>query len=186
MKVRRALVSVHDKTGVVDFARDLARLGVEILSTGGTAKLLRESGVPVRDISEVLVELGLPEMKHRLDRTVTYHDACHLAHAQKVTTAPRQLLSQIPGVKVVSLPESDMCCGAAGTYNLTQPAMATDLAARKLSNITATGCTTCAAGNVGCAMHIQSQADARGQALDVVHPVELIHDAVFGPSGNHS
>lgn len=139
----------------------------------------------VRDISEVLVEVGLPEMKHPVKKMVTYHDACHLAHAQKVTAAPRKLLEQIPGVKVVNLPESDICCGAAGTYNLTQPAMATDLATRKLNNISSTGCSTCAAGNVGCAMHIQSQADARGQELDVVHPVELIYDAVFGVSGNH-
>src|SRR5262245_63553184 len=72
MKVRRALVSVHDKTGLVDFARDLARLGVEILSTGGTAKLLRDSGVPVRDVSEVT---GFPEM---LDgRVKTLHPKIH-------------------------------------------------------------------------------------------------------------
>ncbi|MDB5291557.1 MAG: hypothetical protein JWL69_2798, partial [Phycisphaerales bacterium] len=86
----------------------------------------------VRDVTEVLAELGLPAMKYRVDETVTYHDACHLAHAQKVTAAPRKLLAMVPGLKLVPLPESDMCCGAAGTYNLTQPGMATQLAARKL------------------------------------------------------
>ncbi|MDB5355177.1 MAG: hypothetical protein JWN24_1630 [Phycisphaerales bacterium] len=134
----------------------------------------------VRDVTEVLAELGLPAMKYRVDETVTYHDACHLAHAQKVTAAPRKLLAMVPGLKLVPLPESDMCCGAAGTYNLTQPGMATQLAARKLGNIAATGATTCVTGNVGCAMQIRSEAVARGKALRVLHPVELLHQAVFG------
>ena len=140
----------------------------------------REFSSRVRDISEVLLELGLPEIKHPVNLTITYHDACHLAHAQKVTAAPRKLLARIPGLKLVPLAESDMCCGAAGTYNLTQPEMATDLADRKLKYIQATGAPVCATGNVGCAMHIQSQAQARGQQLQVVHPVELLHQAVFG------
>ena len=134
----------------------------------------------VRDVSEVLAELGLPEMRHPVNVTVTYHDACHLAHAQKVTAAPRKLLAAIPGLKLVPLAESDMCCGAAGTYNLTQPEMATDLAARKIGHIDRTGATLCATGNVGCAMHIQSEAAARGKTFEVVHPVELLHRAVFG------
>jgi glycolate oxidase iron-sulfur subunit len=134
----------------------------------------------VRDISEVLAEVGLPELKHPVNETVTYHDACHLAHAQKVVNQPRALLAKIPGLKLVPLPESDICCGAAGTYNLTQPQMATDLAERKLRNIATTGAPVCATGNVGCAMQIQSEADARAQKLRVVHPVELLHRALFG------
>ncbi|MCC6240608.1 MAG: 4Fe-4S dicluster domain-containing protein [Phycisphaerales bacterium] len=135
----------------------------------------------VRDISEVLLEVGLPPMNHPIEQTVTYHDACHLAHAQKVTNAPRQLLAMIPGIKIKPLYECDMCCGAAGTYNLTQPEMATELAERKLKYIGQTKAGICAAGNVGCAMHIQSEADRRGQPIDVVHPVDLLHQAVFGP-----
>lgn len=134
----------------------------------------------VRDITEVLADLGLPPMKHAVNEVVTYHDACHLAHAQGVTAPPRALLASIPGLTLRPLPESDVCCGAAGTYNLTQPEMATDLAARKLRNIAATCAPICATGNVGCAMQIQSEADARGQKLRVVHPVELLHRAVFG------
>ena len=134
----------------------------------------------VRDISEVLLTLDLPEMKHAVDQTATYHDACHLAHAQKVTAAPRKLLARIPGLKLVPLPDSDMCCGAAGTYNLTQPEMSSKLAARKLANIESTHAHICVTGNVGCAMQIQSEAEARGQVLRVVHPVELLHEAMFG------
>ena len=137
----------------------------------------------VRDISEALLELGLPKMKHPIDATVTYHDACHLAHAQKVTLAPRKLLEQVPGLKLVPLPECDMCCGAAGTYNLTQPEMSERLAKRKLQNIGSTGAGICATGNVGCSMQIQAEAIAEGKKLRVVHPVELLHRAVFG-NGN--
>lgn len=134
----------------------------------------------VKDISQVLLELGLPPMKHAFAQTVTYHDACHLVHAQKVSAAPRKLLAQVPGLKLVALPESDICCGAAGTYNLTQPKMAGELAARKLANIAATGATVCVMGNVGCAMHLRSAAAGAGQKLTILHPVEVLHGAVFG------
>jgi len=202
--------AIHHHNGAHDPALDLARRNIDAFlpETGppvdfiatniaGCGAMLREYDLllrddarygarardfarRVRDVSEVLLELGLPEMKHPVNETVTYHDACHLAHAQKVTAEPRKLLAQIPGLKLVPLPESDMCCGAAGTYNLTQPEMATQLASRKLANIASTGAAACATGNVGCAMHIQSEAAARRQPLRVAHPVELLHRAVFG------
>jgi glycolate oxidase iron-sulfur subunit len=134
----------------------------------------------VRDVSEVLFEIGLPNLPHAVNETVTYHDACHLAHAQKVIAQPRALLAKIPGLKLIPLPESDMCCGAAGTYNLTQPKMSSDLAARKLRTIASTRAKVCVTGNVGCAMQIQSEAEAKGEQLKVVHPVELLHRAAFG------
>ena len=74
-----------------------------------------------------------------------------------------------------------MCCGAAGTYNLTQPGMAMDLAERKIRHIQATGAKICVTGNVGCAMQIQSEAKRLGVELEVVHPVTLLHEAYFGP-----
>lgn len=135
----------------------------------------------VRDISELLLELDLPAPRHPIELTATYHDACHLAHAQRVTDPPRQLLARIPGLKLVPLAESDLCCGAAGTYNLTQPAMAAQLAERKLRNIDDTAAGLCVTGNVGCAMHLSGAARASGRALRVVHPVSLLHLAVFGP-----
>jgi glycolate oxidase iron-sulfur subunit len=202
--------AIHHHNGSWEPAKDFARRNIDAIMGTGTAApkfiatniagcgamlkdydhLLRddpqyaerakEFSSRVRDISEVLLELGPPEMTHPVNLTVTYHDACHLAHAQKVTAAPRKLLAKIPGLKLVPLAESDMCCGAAGTYNLTQPEMATDLAERKIRHIQATGAPVCATGNVGCAMHVQSQARARGKELEVVHPVELLHRAVFG------
>ena len=133
-------------------------------------------------LCEVLAEVTLPQMKHPQKVTVTYHDACHLAHAQKVVSQPRALLARVPGLKFVALPESDMCCGAAGTYNLEHPHMATQLAERKLNHIAETGASVCVTGNVGCQMQIQSEGDARGRGVKVVHPVEVLHAAVFGPS----
>jgi glycolate oxidase iron-sulfur subunit len=126
------------------------------------------------------VEVGLPPLTHRIDATATYHDACHLAHAQKVVKQPRQLLASIPGLTLIPLPDSDMCCGAAGTYNLTQPEMSRKLAERKLNNVLYTRASICVTGNVGCAMQIQSEAAACGVELRVLHPVELLHQAAFG------
>ncbi|QNN24977.1 4Fe-4S dicluster domain-containing protein [Planctomycetales bacterium ZRK34] len=134
----------------------------------------------VRDISELICELDPPVPPHALPMRVTYHDACHLAHAQKITAPPRRLLAMIEGLEVVPLAESDLCCGAAGTYNLMQPEMSTDLAVRKIENIRATGANICVTGNVGCAMQIQSQADAVGLDVQVMHPVELLHRAYLG------
>lgn len=134
----------------------------------------------VRDVTEVLHELGLPAMKQRLVGRVTYHDACHLAHGQRVTSAPRALLRSVPGLELVELPESDVCCGAAGTYNLTQPEMAGALADRKLDRIAETGCDHVASGNIGCSLHLAAQAASRGQSVRFIHPVEVLHAAVFG------
>ena len=147
------------------------------------AQRARDFSARVRDISEVLLMLNLPPMQNQLSEKATYHDACHLAHAQRVTVAPRKLLAKIPGLTLVPLPDSDMCCGAAGTYNLTQPEMSAKLAKRKLDNIAATGASICVTGNVGCAMQIQSAAQSLGMELRVVHPVELLHEANFGPPG---
>ncbi len=135
-----------------------------------------------RDISELLIELGLPKPKHAINDTVTYHDACHLAHAQRIISEPRDLLSTITGLHVIRLPESDMCCGAAGTYNLSQPQMARQLAERKLSHVEHTGAKTCVTGNVGCAMQIESEARRVGMTLSVKHPVTLLYEAHFGRS----
>lgn len=136
----------------------------------------------VRDISELLWQVGLPEPEHEVDRTVVYHHACHLAHAQRVTDPPIQLLARVKGLKVAPLAEADMCCGAAGTYNLQQPEMARALAQRKLDHIRHAASRVCVTGNVGCAMQIQSEADRIDMPLTVTHPVSVLHEAYFGPT----
>jgi glycolate oxidase iron-sulfur subunit len=129
----------------------------------------------VKDISEWLVEIDFraPETPGTETR-VTYHDACHLCHGQKITAQPRELLAKIPGWQTVPLPESMWCCGSAGIYNLIQPEMAGKLLQRKLDHIASTGATVVATGNPGCLLQIQNGLAARGVKLEVVHPVTLL------------
>lgn len=134
----------------------------------------------VRDICELLVELDWPDPPHAVHRRGTYHDACHHVHAQGIAAAPRRLLGRIKGLGLVPLGESTMCCGAAGTYSLAQPAMAERLAARKLRHIEASGARLCITANAGCAMQITAHAREMSLELDVVHPVTLLHEACFG------
>ena len=128
----------------------------------------------VRDIKEFLDGLGLIAPKGEIPVTATYHDACHLGHAQKIREAPRRLLAQIPGLKLRDLPETELCCGAAGTYNLTETEMAERLSKRKLANIKSTGAECLITANAGCQLQIAREARAQGYPLWVVHPLDLL------------
>jgi glycolate oxidase iron-sulfur subunit len=134
----------------------------------------------VRDVSEFLVQLGPIAPKHSLNLKVTYHDPCHLCHGQQVRTQPRELLAMIPGLELVPLDESELCCGAAGTYNLTQPEMSEKLGKRKFDKIAATGASVVATGNVGCILQIARQIKQAGSPTKVVHPVDLLDLAYRG------
>jgi glycolate oxidase iron-sulfur subunit len=131
----------------------------------------------VRDISEVLAEADLP-LRALPPLTVAYHDACHLAHGQRVRAEPRALLRRIPGLTLVDLAESDLCCGSAGIYNLLEPEMAGDLARRKVQRVRESGARVLAAGNPGCLMQIARQCREEGLGVEVVHPVELLARAL--------
>ncbi|MCH2125535.1 MAG: (Fe-S)-binding protein [Pirellulaceae bacterium] len=128
----------------------------------------------VKDVSEFLDELGLVPPEGELPLKVTYHDACHLAHAQQVREQPRNLLKQIPGLELVELPESELCCGAAGTYNLTEPEMAERLSRRKMKNILSTGARVVVTANTGCLMQIACESRMNQHALKIVHPMDLL------------
>jgi glycolate oxidase iron-sulfur subunit len=128
----------------------------------------------VRDVSQFLDELGLIAPPGEIRLTATYHDACHLVHAQKVREQPRNLLRKIPGLKLVDLAESELCCGAAGTYNLTEPEMADRLGKRKLDNIRRTGARVVITANAGCLLQIAREARMQGEALKIMHPMDLL------------
>jgi glycolate oxidase iron-sulfur subunit len=128
----------------------------------------------VRDVNEFLDQLGLVRPEGEIRAVATYHDACHLLHAQKIHDAPRNLLAQIPGLDVRDLPESELCCGAAGTYNLTQPEMSARLSRRKMENIKRTGARIAITSNAGCALQIAREARDQGEQLAVVHPMEML------------
>jgi len=136
----------------------------------------------VRDVSEVLAELGLPAgatpLHSPVDRArplrIGYHDPCHLAHAQKVRAAPRTLLKGLAGAELVDLPNSDWCCGSAGIYNLTHPEMADLQLERKLDSIAAVAPDVVVASNPGCTLHMARGAKARGMTLPMLHLVEVL------------
>jgi glycolate oxidase iron-sulfur subunit len=132
----------------------------------------------VKDIHEWLVEIGIqPPVTNAPAQVVTYHESCHLAHGQKITAQPRQLLGLIPNLKLVELPESLWCCGSAGIYNIVQPEMANELLDRKLRHIQSTGANIVANGNPGCLLQLINGAKQHGLTLRVVHPVTLLAEA---------
>jgi len=128
----------------------------------------------VKDVHEFLDELGLVRPKGRIKVSATYHDACHLAHAQQVREAPRNLLGAIPGLRLADLPETELCCGAAGTYNLTEPEMSQRLSRRKMQNILSTGARVVVTANAGCLLQIANEARQRGEPLKLMHPMDLL------------
>lgn len=134
----------------------------------------------VRDVCELIDELNPPKPQHPVAKTVTYHHACHLLHAQKAGDPPLRLLGMVDELKLIPLTEADFCCGAAGTYNLTQPEMAMQLAERKIRNIQESGASIVVMSNVGCAMQIASEAERLGVTLTTPHPIEILHEAYLG------
>lgn len=129
----------------------------------------------VKDVSEFLDALGLiapPSLDEPL--TVAYHDACHLAHGQGVAAAPRRLLTSIRNLTLVEVPEGEMCCGSAGTYNLEQPQLAETFGQRKARNLLSTGAQAVVAGNIGCLVQIRTHLQKLGQTLPMYHTLELL------------
>src|SRR5207244_5940662 len=125
-----------------------------------------------RDVTELLVGAELP--LGPIEAVATYHDACHLVHGQKIRTEPRALLGRVPGLRLVDLPESELCCGSAGIYNLLEPEMADRLLERKIDRIVETGARAVVTGNPGCMLQIAKGARARGLDLEIMHPVEVL------------
>ena len=191
--------ALHAHSGDLDFARGLARHNLQtfdpleidaiVVNSAGCGASMREVerwlgsegrrfGERVRDVCEWLDEVGLRPPRARLSTTVCYDDPCHLVHAQRVADAPRRLLESIEGLTLVDHSEAQACCGAAGIYNLTQPAMSKQVLARKLDALERADPEWIATGNPGCMIQIGAGARLRGLRAKVVHPVELL-DAAY-------
>jgi glycolate oxidase iron-sulfur subunit len=127
----------------------------------------------VRDLSSLLLDAP-SKPKREFSCRITYHDACHLAHGLGVREAPRKLLASIPGVTIIEMTESDLCCGSAGSYNLTEPTMARDLARRKADNVVATGADYVVLANPGCEFQIAAELRRRGSKIKVVHLADFL------------
>jgi glycolate oxidase iron-sulfur subunit len=155
--------------------KDYGHVAVELVQNDEQSidQLERFSG-KVKDVSEFLAALGPIRPSGTVQMKATYHDACHLCHAQKIREQPRELLAMVPGLELVPLAESEICCGAAGSYNLTEGQMADQLAARKLKNILATGADAVILGNAGCSLQIQAALRQAKSPIRVAHPMEIL------------
>jgi glycolate oxidase iron-sulfur subunit len=198
--------ALHYHAGLVEPAQQLAVVNCEAFGSepldailnnaGGCGPVLKEyghilHGTPheeagatfarkVRDIHEFLVELGPVAPEHPLPLKATYHDACGLSHGQKIRSQPRQLLGLIPGLELVPLAENEHCCGAAGSYNLTQPEMSQTLGERKARNILATGADAVFSGNVGCLLQVYRYLRKERPNFIVAHPLDALWAAYSG------
>jgi glycolate oxidase iron-sulfur subunit len=159
--------------------------GQDDAMAGWAARAAAFSG-RVRDLSEFLAELygqsGGPQAeRHELPVRVAYHDACHLAHAQRIRQQPRELLQAIPGLELAEVGDGATCCGSAGVYNLLQPEAARELGVRKAAAVRATGASLVVSANPGCSLQIAAAlAGTDGTAPGVAHIAEVLDASIRG------
>jgi len=161
----------------------LAADGAELVVTNaaGCGSHLKEAGVdlPVVDVSELLGRGRAPELQP-LPLRVSYQEACHLGHAQRVRVEPRAMLASIPELELVEPAEQELCCGSAGIYNLVQPDAARQLGDRKAANVLATAPDVYTSGNPGCLLQVSAALRRAGSPLPALHPVELVDASIRG------
>jgi glycolate oxidase iron-sulfur subunit len=180
------------RKGGIDMANALLKAmpGSEpiIVNSAGCGSHLKHLGFDrCLDMSEFFHAEGLTDLLQNAPsykKRVTYHDACHLAHGQRIESQPRDLLRAIPGIQFAELNEASFCCGSAGIYNITQPTMARALLERKYENIQATGAEIVVSGNPGCHAWIEQAARERGGKVEVLHTAEILERALSGITGD--
>ena len=199
--------ALHVHAGMMESARRLARTNIDaferegdhpiVVTAAGCGAALKEYGyllkhdqeyadraarfsTRVRDVTEFLAEDGLVPPTTPVERAVTYQEPCHLAHAQRITSQPRALLHAIPGLKLIEMRESSLCCGSAGIYNLIRRKMAEDLGDRKVEHAAATGANEIVTANPGCAMQLRASLLRSGGEQGVVHILDLLDESYGG------
>ena len=172
---------------------DLDGIDAIVINAAGCGSTLKQYGellegeragrfaAKVRDVSEFLAEAGLVAQRRPMPLRVAYHDACHLAHAQRIREAPRALLASIPELTLVDIADGDQCCGSAGVYNLLEPKAAAEIGARKADNVLAARPDILASANPGCTLQIQSILADRDIRVTAAHPVEILDAALLTP-----
>jgi glycolate oxidase iron-sulfur subunit len=177
-------------------AETAARVDAIVVNAAGCGAMLKDYGhllhgtpaaaagrtfaAKTRDVSEFLMELGPIKPEHPLPVRAVYHDACHLCHGQQIRKQPRQLLEMIPRLELATLNETEICCGAAGSYNITQPEMAARLGERKAKNILDTKAEAVLTANVGCILQIARYLKAHNPRLWVAHPIDVLWASYCG------
>jgi glycolate oxidase iron-sulfur subunit len=202
--------ALHVHAGIRDTARELARRNIDALldgeydaivtNAGGCGSTLKEYGellehdpayaekarrfsALVKDVNEFLasVELNVQDMKAQ-PMTVTYQDSCHLAHGQKIRSAPRKLLNAVPGLQLREMPLSDLCCGSAGIYNVVHTGMAMALLRKKMDSVNGTGAQVIVTANPGCMLQLAAGVQKFGQGQKVAHVVQILDEAYGKPT----
>jgi len=207
-KGQKCCGALHAHAGEMEEARQLARHNIDVfaeaevdaivLNSAGCGAAMKAYGhwlrhdpayadkaaafsAKVKDLSEFLVHLPWETAALQpVELRVTYHDACHLAHAQGITQEPRALIRAIPGVELIELPEATWCCGSAGIYNITHFDLSMELLARKMKNVASTGAEAVVTGNPGCLFQLQYGVRRHGLDLEVLHTVTLLDRAYGG------
>ncbi|HZR26618.1 MAG TPA: glycolate oxidase subunit GlcF [Vicinamibacterales bacterium] len=187
MAAARHTIDVFDRAGVEQIVINAAGCGSAMKDYGillrddpAYADRAKAFSAKCVDVSELLAELEPRAPRQPLRMTVAYHDACHLQHAQRIKQAPRTVLQTIPGLELKEIPESEICCGSAGIYNLLETEAASALRDRKVANILQTGADVVASGNPGCMMQIQSGMETRERAVRSIHTIELLDASIRG------
>jgi glycolate oxidase iron-sulfur subunit len=142
------------------------------------AERARQFSAKCRDVSEFLAELGPRAVRHPIAMRIAYQDSCHLQHAQQVRSQPRALLAAIPGLKIDELPESAICCGSAGIYNLIEPKTADELGDRKAGHITSIRPDAVATGNPGCLLQLRAALNRKGDKTPVLHTIQIVDASI--------
>jgi len=198
--------ALHVHAGLPEDARKLARRNIDAVLAGGfdavitnaagCGSTLKEYGELLegdpqyaakahefsslmRDVTEFLAGVELNPRMGAVDATVTYQDSCHLAHGQRIRTAPRKLLAAVPGLTFVEMPGADLCCGSAGIYNLVENEMSTALLASKMESVNSTHAAIIATANPGCMLQLQAGVRLHGSGQSVMHVVEIL-DLAYG------
>jgi glycolate oxidase iron-sulfur subunit len=196
--------ALHVHAGLPEEARGLARRNIDAFADGGYDAILtnaagcgaalkeyggllegdplyaaraREFAGRMRDVTEFLASIELNRKMKPLAVTVTYQDSCHLAHGQRVRTAPRKLLEAVPGLTFREMPLSDLCCGSAGIYNVVQNRMSMQILETKMENVNRTGADVIATANPGCILQLRAGVTLHGTGQRVVHVIELLDEA---------
>lgn len=199
--------AIYSHTGMLDDARKLARKNIDAFEAAGAGSivvnaagcgsalkeydhLLKDDPAyaerakafteRVLDVNELLDQQPLVEPKGRVEAKVTLQEPCHLVHAQRISAQPRSLLRQVPGLELVEMHESSLCCGSAGIYNITRPEMADSLGDRKAKNAIDTGADTVITSNPGCHMQLRTSLIRNGSSQDVEHIVSILDEAYGG------
>ena len=179
------------------FEAELSTVDAIVINAAGCGSTLKEYGYLLRndpdyatraqaladkcrDVSEVLSDLEPQATRHPLPLRIAYHDACHLQHAQQISSEPRKVLSSIPELEICEIPESELCCGSAGIYNLVESESAQELGARKAQHVTATGANILVSSNPGCLLQMQASLERKGHTVQTMHLVELLDASIQG------